>query len=160
MNNSPVFFSCKLALCNNLLTQAWRIATIELVCATTTTGMAKIQSIGANEPNPAKIALLMFTNSSISSSTDSSTPPSKIAWRYYHNNREKHLIKEKAHVGSKYTIISSWELEFAFVFNISISQLEDIRISVEKPNGYLEHLETNQKLQELFAKAIEEIFDS
>jgi UPF0716 family protein affecting phage T7 exclusion len=40
---------CEIALCNSLLTRAWKIATSELIYATAASGMAKSQSIGTNE---------------------------------------------------------------------------------------------------------------
>jgi hypothetical protein len=99
------------------------------------------------------------------SSSNSDNSPAyqmeRIAWRYFHDSTEKHLVKEKALPGSKCTVISGWELEFDSVFNIGISQLVDnIRVSVGKPNGYLENLEKNEGLLKSFEKAIKEIFDS
>jgi hypothetical protein len=50
----------------------------------------------------------------------------------------------------------SWD----HVFHVSIPQLvEDIRISVESPTGYMAKLEREIELQENFDQAIEQIYD-
>jgi hypothetical protein len=91
--------------------------------------------------------------------TDKSTGK-KYAWRYFHDNSEKHLKIEEVNQGNPSTCITStFSIKFTHEFNISIMQfMIDIKESVEQPNGYLHTLKTNPGLQTKFIKAIEQIY--
>lgn len=83
-----------------------------------------------------------------------------ISWKEWHNNREKHLTLEP--LGRKQTIsvTSNLSVECDHLFHVGIGNLvEDIRLSVEKPNGYLHLLETLARLQDKFEKLLSQIYD-
>ena len=72
----------------------------------------------------------------------------KYSWHYYHDHRARHLK-----IGIHPTLPDVKD------FCICIKSLvEDIEDSIFGPNGYLERLETDEKLQMNFDEAFEEIF--
>lgn len=83
-----------------------------------------------------------------------------ICWRYWHENQKHHLKLVKLPQGSKFHVTSSWKISCDYEFNVSISHLvNDIRNSVESPNGYLASLQKIPDLQDRFEKAITQIYD-
>jgi hypothetical protein len=81
-----------------------------------------------------------------------------ISWRYHHTTYSDHLIVMPEQGSVQVTPLRkiSWD----HVFHVSIPQLvEDIRISVESPTGYMAKLEREIELQENFDQAIEQIYD-
>ena len=83
-----------------------------------------------------------------------------IAWRYFHDNKEKHLQLERAPFDSRYIIKQDWKELFVYIFNIGILQLtKDIKFSIERPSGYLEMLRSDMKLQQSFSKTISQIYE-
>jgi hypothetical protein len=83
-----------------------------------------------------------------------------ISWRYWHESQEHHLKLVKLPQGSKVQVTSSRDIKCDYEFNISILHLtNDIRNSVESPNGYLASLQKMPDLQDRFEKAIVQIYD-
>jgi len=85
---------------------------------------------------------------------------SKItSWRYEHSNLSKHLSLDILSPPVELRVKQDWKIPIEQVFNISIFHLmEDIRDSVERHGGYLDKFETDQKLQNNFKNAVEEIY--
>jgi len=84
----------------------------------------------------------------------------RISWQEWHNNREKHLAIEPLKERQKITITSILSVECDHVFHVGIWNLvEDIRISVEKPNGYFESLEKTPDLQDKFEQSVSQMYD-
>ncbi len=84
-----------------------------------------------------------------------------ISWQEWHDNREKHLIIEPLKERRRITVTSTLSIDCDHIFHVGIWNLaEDIRISVEKPNGYLESLEKSPDLQDKFEQAISQLYES
>lgn len=67
-----------------------------------------------------------------------------VSWRYYHDNRGKHLLLEDAEPGAKLVIKTGWEIKIDHVFNIGILQLvEDLEESIYRHGGYLDQVESD-----------------
>jgi len=72
-----------------------------------------------------------------------------FAWRYFHNDREKHLKIEELN-----------SVENLFRFNVSIYSLaEDIATSVNGEGGYYERLNQKQSARNNFETAYGQIFE-
>lgn len=84
-----------------------------------------------------------------------------VGWKYYHQRRSEHLKLRKLNQSVKVTITTPYEIWYNFRFSISIMKLtEDISRSVfSKPDGYFEVLSKDNKLQGMFKKAINEIYN-
>lgn len=82
-----------------------------------------------------------------------------ITWQEWHNDRVKHLTIERLKDKEKIYVTSVFSREFDHIFHVGIWNLvEDIRMSVEKPNGYLDSLEKTADLQDKFEQAIVELY--
>ena len=83
----------------------------------------------------------------------------KITWRYYHNNPENHLRIDELDITINVT--STYNIYATHQFNLDIMHfMLDIKDSVERPNGYLEAIETTPSLQTNFVNAIEQIYQN
>jgi len=83
-----------------------------------------------------------------------------ISWQEWHDNREKHLVIEQLKERQKITVTSTLSKDCDHIFHVGILNLvEDIRISLKKPNGYLDSLEKSSDLQDKFELAISQIYD-
>jgi hypothetical protein len=81
-----------------------------------------------------------------------------MAWTYHHDNKNKHLLLEKAPPDTKVQVKTGWKIDVDHIFNIGIFQLnEDVSDSVVRHGGYVDIFETDIDLQKKFVKAIEEI---
>lgn len=84
-----------------------------------------------------------------------------VSWQEWHNNREKHLMIEPLKEKQTTKVTSGLSVECTHIFHVGIWNLvEDIRVSVEKPNGYFHSLEGSVDLQDNFEKAVSEIYGS
>lgn len=84
-----------------------------------------------------------------------------ISWQEWHDNRSKHLVIEQLKEKQQKTVTSSLGVEYDHIFHVGIYNLvEDIKLSVEKPGGYLHELEASADLQDKFEKAIKQLYDS
>jgi hypothetical protein len=82
-----------------------------------------------------------------------------MAWTYHHDNKNKHLLLEKAPPDTRIQVKTGWEINVDQIFNLGILQLkDDVFDSVVKHGGYLDNFETDTHLQNMFGKAIEEIY--
>lgn len=86
----------------------------------------------------------------------------RIAWHYHHDEpgRGKHLtlqfVSSKGYIQPEYTIIKHNATHY---FWIGIKQLvEDIKQSVQSPNGYFSKLKIDPTLRKKFDKAIFDIY--
>lgn len=83
----------------------------------------------------------------------------KVAWRYWHENAERHLkltkLKEPVELNptSELTIVADHEFEIG-IMNL----VKDISISVKGASGYLHSLKSDVDLQDRFEKAVSEIY--
>lgn len=83
----------------------------------------------------------------------------KIAWRYWHDNIERHLKLTKLKEPIQLQLTSSWLVTADQEFEFSIVHLvKDIAASVREPVGYLHMLTTDINLQDRFEKALLEIY--
>ena len=83
----------------------------------------------------------------------------KTAWRYWHDNPERHLKLTKLMEQADLQLTSSWNIIADHEFEISIAGLvKDIEASVQEPGGYLHTLKTDTDLQDRFEKALSEIY--
>ena len=83
----------------------------------------------------------------------------KVAWRYWHDNREQHLKLTKLKEPVQRQLTSSWVVIADHEFEISIAHfVKDIAVSVQEPGGYLQSLTTDSNLQVRFEKALSEIY--
>jgi hypothetical protein len=83
----------------------------------------------------------------------------KVAWRYWHDNAERHLKLTKLKEPGQLQLTSSWVVTADHEFELSISHfVKDISDSVREPGGYLHTLLTDTDLQDRFEKAISEIY--
>jgi len=84
----------------------------------------------------------------------------RISWQEWHNNRQKHLVIEPLKKKQKITVTSTLSIEYDHVFHVGIWNLvEDVRTSLEKPNGYFESLERTSAIQDRFEQAVSQIHD-
>jgi hypothetical protein len=84
-----------------------------------------------------------------------------VAWRYEHQSTQKHLLLENAPKDTKIQVKSDWEIPVDSIFTLGIKQfIDDIQDSVYRHGGYLDLLENDSHLQDMFKKAIEELFQS
>ena len=83
-----------------------------------------------------------------------------ISWHYWHESAENHLEIKKFPEKQIISVTPCLNIECDYEFNISIVHFaEDIRKSVEQPNGYLASLERSQGLQVNFERALSHIYD-
>lgn len=82
-----------------------------------------------------------------------------ISWRVMHDYRAKHLVLEPLRQKERIEDTSIPSVEYDYVLYVGIWNLvEDIKFSVENPNGYLCSLERSVDLQDKFEKVIFELF--
>jgi hypothetical protein len=85
----------------------------------------------------------------------------KVAWRYSHDDRERHLKLTKLKEPVPHRLTSCWTVTAEYEFEISITHLaQDVAASVREPGGYLHKLRTNTYLQGRFEKAISDIYET
>lgn len=83
----------------------------------------------------------------------------KVAWRYWHDNAERHLKLTQLKEQKDLQLTSSWTVTANHEFEISIAHLvKDIVASTQEPGGYLQTLKTDTYLQDQFEKALSEIY--
>jgi hypothetical protein len=85
----------------------------------------------------------------------------KVAWRYWHDNGERHLKLTKLKEPVDRQLTSCWTITADYEFEISIAHLaKDVADSVREPGGYLHALTTDTDLQDRFEKALSDIYGS
>jgi hypothetical protein len=83
----------------------------------------------------------------------------KVAWRYWHDNSERHLKLTKLKEPVQLLLTSSWVVTADHEFEFSIVHLvKDIAVSVHERGGSLPTLATVTGLQNRFEKALSEIY--
>ena len=83
-----------------------------------------------------------------------------VGWKYYHRRRSEHLKLRKLNQPVKVTITSPYEIWYNFRFSISIMKLRKTFQSLYFPNPYyFQVLSKDNKLQGVFKKAINEIYN-
>jgi hypothetical protein len=83
----------------------------------------------------------------------------KVAWRYWHDNTDRHLKLTKLKEQTDLQLTSSWTVTADHEFEISIAHfVKDIVASTQEPGGYLHMLKTDVDLQDRFEKALLEIY--
>lgn len=83
-----------------------------------------------------------------------------ISWQEWHDNREKHLLVESLKEPQIMPVTSNLRRTVNHVFHVGIWNLvEDVKLSVERPNGYLDSLEKSTDLQDKFEQAISQLYD-
>jgi hypothetical protein len=83
-----------------------------------------------------------------------------ITWQEWHDNRTKHLTIEKLPARQNIFIASVLQKEYDHVFHVGIWNLfDDIKVSVEKPSGYLDSLEKSVDLQDKFETALSQVYE-
>jgi hypothetical protein len=83
----------------------------------------------------------------------------KVAWRYWHDNSERHLKLTKLKEPVQHQLTSSWVVTIDYEFEFSIAHLvKEIGASVREPEGYLHKLATDSDLQDRFEKVLSEIY--
>lgn len=82
-----------------------------------------------------------------------------ISWEATHDYRARHLVLEPLRQKGRLEDDSIPSVEYDHVFHVGIWNLvEDIKFSVENPNGYLCSLERSVDLKDKFEKVIFELF--
>src|SRR3989344_3371738 len=85
----------------------------------------------------------------------------KVAWRYWHDNLDRHLKLTKLKEPVQLQLTSSWSISADHEFELSISHLvKDIVESVQAPGGYLHTLKSDTDLQDRFEKALLGIYET
>ncbi|MEJ2407506.1 MAG: hypothetical protein P8171_25230 [Candidatus Thiodiazotropha sp.] len=85
----------------------------------------------------------------------------KVAWRYWHDNADRHLKLTKLKELVQLQLTSSWSISADHEFEFSISHLvKDIVESVQAPGGYLHTLKLDTNLQDRFEKALLGIYET
>ncbi len=85
----------------------------------------------------------------------------KVAWRYWHDNADRHLKLTKLNEPAQIQLTSSWVISADHEFEFSIFHLvKDIAESVQAPSGYLHTLKSDTDLQDRFEKALTGIYET
>jgi hypothetical protein len=83
----------------------------------------------------------------------------KVAWKYWHDNAERHLKLTKLIEPVQLELTSAWVVAADHKFEFGIANfVRDIASSLREPGGYLHTLSSDTDLQDRFEKAISEIY--
>lgn len=83
----------------------------------------------------------------------------KVAWKYWHDNAERHLKLTKLIEPVQLELTSAWVVAADHEFEFGIANfVRDIASSLREPGGYLHTLSSDTDLQDRFEKAISEIY--